>query len=172
MEFLCINNEMPSIFDGYKADHPTAVARLRGGPNSPDLRGDVLFYQLDNGVYIKAYVVGIPSTNSKGEKTRFHGFHIHQNGNCNPGTSDKPFPSVGNHFNPTDEDHPFHTGDLPPILSNDGIGILSVYTTAFTILNILEKSVILHENADDFITQPSGNSGAKIACGRIMPYHY
>ena len=61
---------------------------------------------------------------------------------------------------------------MPPILASDGIGILSVYTSYFTVADIINKSVVLHENYDDFTTQPFGNSGAKIACGRILPYNY
>ena len=38
--------------------------------------------------------------------------------------------------------------------------------------DIINKSVVLHEGYDDFSTQPAGNSGAKIACGRILPYNY
>lgn len=172
MEFSCLNNEMTNIFSSYKPNHPTAIAILVGGPTAPDLKGDVLFYQLDDGVYIKAYIVGIPDINSKGEKTRFHGFHIHERGNCYPGTKEEPFPFVGGHFNPTNKDHPFHAGDLPPVLACDGVGILSFFTNAFTVLNILERSIILHENRDDLTSQPSGDSGKKIACGFIRPYHY
>lgn len=172
MSFLCLNREMPDIFSSYTPNHPTAIARLKGGPNAPDLRGDVLFYQLDNGVYIKAYIVGIPMTNSKGEPTRFHGFHIHERGDCFVGSQDNQFPNTGNHYNPNNLEHPFHAGDLPPILANDGIGILCFYTTSFTVRNIIERSIILHEGPDDFTSQPSGNSGSKIACGKIMPYFY
>ena len=172
MDFLCLNRDMPNIFSSYRPNHPTAIARLQGGLNAPDLKGDILFYQLDNGVYIKAYITGIPGTDSKGNPTRFHGFHIHERGDCSVGTESNAFPYTGNHFNPTNEEHPFHAGDLPPILSSDGIGILSVYTTAFTVHDILERSIILHENIYDFTTQPSGASGAKIACGRIIPYFY
>ncbi|MDO5009770.1 MAG: superoxide dismutase family protein, partial [Intestinibacter bartlettii] len=73
---------------------------------------------------------------------------------------------------PSESEHPFHAGDLPPILASDGIGILSVYTSYFTVADIINKSVVLHENNDDFTTQPAGNSGAKIACGKIVPYNY
>ena len=68
--------------------------------------------------------------------------------------------------------HPFHAGDLPPILSANGIGILSVFTDAFRVVDIIERSIILHDGPDDFTSQPSGMSGNKIACGVIMPYHY
>lgn len=172
MDFPITNNEMTKIFSSYIPNYPTAIAKIQGNEDNPSLKGEVLFYQLDNGVYIKAYIIGIPSVNSKGEPTKFHGFHIHEVGNCELGTSQDPFPSTGSHFNPSNDKHPFHAGDLPPILSANGVGILSVFTNAFRVINILERSIILHEDRDDFTSQPSGMSGIKIACGKILPYHY
>lgn len=172
MEFPIINNEMTKVFSSYRPNYPTAIAKIQGNENNPSLRGEVLFYQLDKGVYIKAYIIGIPNTNSKGEPTKFHGFHIHEVGDCNLGTSQDPFPSTGEHFNPGNNKHPFHAGDLPPILSANGVGILSVFTNNFRVIDILERSIVLHEDRDDFTSQPSGMSENKIACGKILPYHY
>lgn len=170
MDKSCPKYNIPQIFSLYNAGNPDAYAKLKGGNIAPCINGDIFFYQLQDGVYIKAYITGIPLTKSNGEQSRFHGFHIHQNGDCAIGTSQNPFPSTGNHFNPTNQPHPFHAGDLPPILSSNGIGILSVYTSYFNIEDIIGKSIILHENSDDFVTQPSGNSGSKLACGVIIPY--
>lgn len=172
MDLPTINNEMSKVFSSYRPKHPTAIAIIQGSEIAPSLMGEVLFYQLDNGVYIKAYIMGIPKTNSKGEPVKFHGFHIHENGNCSLGTANEPFPSTGEHFNPNNNKHPFHAGDLPPILSSNGIGILSVFTDSFRVIDIIERSIIIHEGADDFSSQPSGMSGLKIGCGVILPYHY
>lgn len=172
MEFSCINNEMPRIFTSYNPSCPDAIALIQGSASTSSIRGEVLFYQLLSGVYIKAYIVGIPETNSNGEQMRFHGFHIHERGNCSMGTPSDPFPSTGDHYNPENQLHPFHAGDLPPILSANGVGILSVFTNAFNVRDILSRSIILHDSPDDFTTQPSGNSGKKIACGVIIPYHH
>lgn len=172
MELPIINNKMTRLFLSYRAEYPSAVAIINGSESTSSIRGEVLFYQLNDGVYIKAYITGIPDTNSKGEPTRFHGFHIHENGNCSQNNTNESFPYTGNHFNPTNADHPFHAGDLPPILSANGIGILSVFTDAFRVVDIIERSIILHDGPDDFTSQPSGMSGNKIACGVIMPYHY
>lgn len=171
MDKSCPKYDIPQIFSMYNAGEPDAYAKLRGGTIAPCINGDIFFYQLQDGVYIKAYITGIPTKKSNGEESHFHGFHIHQNGDCSVGTSHAPFPSTGDHFNPTNKPHPFHAGDLPPILSSNGIGILSVYTDNFTVNDIIGKSIILHESADDFITQPSGNSGLKIACGIIIPFN-
>lgn len=172
MNFPKLNNKMTRIFSSYRPDYPTAIAIITGNEDNSSIRGEVLFYQLDDGVYIKAYIIGIPDTDSNGNPTKFHGFHIHEVGNCNTSTSQDPFPATGGHFDTDDTKHPFHSGDLPPILSANGTGILSVFTNSFRVIDIIEKSIILHETSDDFTSQPSGMSGAKIACGVILPYHY
>lgn len=172
MEFPIINNEMTKVFSSYMPNYPTAIARVQGNENNPSLKGEVLFYQLDDGVYIRAYIINLPNVNSKGEYTKFHGFHIHEFGNCDIGTPQDPFSSTGGHFNPNNNKHPFHAGDLPPILSANGIGILSFFTNSFSVLDILERSIVIHDGNDDFTSQPSGMSGTKIACGKISPYHY
>ena len=172
MDLEIINNNMTRVFSSYRPEYPTAIAIIQGNEDNLSLRGEVLFYQLENGVYIKAYIMGIPDTNSKGQPVKFHGFHIHERGDCSLGTSEDPFPSTGGHFNPNNNQHPFHAGDLPPILSANGIGILSVFTYSFRVIDIIEKSIVLHEGPDDFASQPAGMSGNKIACGVIFPYHY
>lgn len=172
MQFPIINTEMTKIFSSYKPNHPTAIARVQGNEQNSSIRGEVLFYQLDGGVYIRAYILGIPTTNSKGEPTKFHGFHIHEKGNCNLDMNNDSFSSTGGHFNPDNNQHPLHAGDLPPILCANGIGVLSVFTDGFSVIDIIEKAIVIHEGPDDFTSQPSGMSGDKIACGVILPYHY
>ena len=71
------------------------------------------------------------------------------------------------HFNPGGMSHPFHAGDLPPLLSNQGYAWTAFFDRRFTIEEIIGKSVVIHAHADDFTTQPSGNSGNPIACGEI-----
>ena len=63
--------------------------------------------------------------------------------------------------------HIHEYGDLPPILNCNGYAWQSFLTDKFTVSEILGRSVIVHASADDFMTQPSGNSGAKIGCGII-----
>lgn len=172
MDLPVTNNEMTKLFSSYVSSHPTAIARIQGSDQYHSIRGEVLFYQLDQGVYIKAYILGLPDTDSNGQPTKFHGFHIHEIGNCTSSTSSDPFPGTGDHFNPNNNDHPFHAGDLPPILSANGIGVLSVFTNSFRVIDIIERSIVIHEGPDDFTSQPAGMSGAKIACGVILPYFY
>ena len=151
-------------------NHPDAYANILGSAENPTLQGTVKFYSAGDGTLVEAIIFGLPHDTL--HSSRFYGFHIHENGNCSQNNTNESFPYTGNHFNPTNADHPFHAGDLPPILSANGIGILSVFTDAFRVIDIIERSIILHDGPDDFTSQPSGMSGNKIACGVIMPYHY
>ncbi len=62
----------------------------------------------------------------------------------------------------------FINGDLPPLIENNGYAYMSVLLNKFSINEIIGKTVIIHDMPDDFTTQPSGNSGTKIACGVIQ----
>ena len=63
--------------------------------------------------------------------------------------------------------HPQHTGDMIPILGNQGYAWTSFYDKRFKIPEIIGRSVIIHAMPDDFMTQPSGASGVRIGCGVI-----
>ena len=102
------------------------------------------------------------------EKNNFWGFHIHENGNCDEGDLEDPFKNAGEHFTMEDELHPNHTGDLPMIYSNNGYSFMIYYSDRFKPDDVIGKSVIIHKNFDDITTQPSGNSGKRIACGVIV----
>ena len=58
-------------------------------------------------------------------------------------------------------------GDLQPVLSNDGTAWMEIYTGRFYPMDVVGRTIVLHEMPDDFKTQPSGDSGMKIACGEI-----
>lgn len=92
----------------------------------------------------------------------FYGFHIHELGDCSHN-----FAGTGGHYNPNNQPHPYHAGDLPPITSCDGYSWMCVYIQQLRLPDVIGRSVILHGMADDFTTQPSGNSGEKIACGVV-----
>ena len=138
---------------------PDAVAKIHGGEQAPCLKGSVKFYQLPGGVLVEAELTGLPSQPPSG----FFAFHIHEGGSCEgPG-----FSQTGNHFNPKNEPHPLHAGDLPPLLENRGRAYLQVLTERFRVEEIVGRTVVIHSGPDDFSTQPSGNPGSKIACGVI-----
>lgn len=138
--------------------HPNAVAQIRGGAVAPRITGRVEFYQERGSVLVIARIFGFPA-----DKSEFYGFHIHRGESC--GGTD--FSETGGHYNPTDESHPNHGGDLPPLLSCHGEAFLAVRTGRFRVCDIIGKTVVIHSDADDFQSQPSGNAGAKIACGVI-----
>ncbi len=139
---------------------PDAYAKIKGNPSYPEIEGTVKFYGVHGGTVVVADIKNLPTSN------QFHGFHIHEGERCS-GTEDDPFKNAGGHYNPTETLHPNHAGDLPPILSANGMAYSVFYTTKFYPEDIVEKTVILHENAEDFKTQPSGNAGMMIACGEI-----
>ncbi len=89
------------------------------------------------------------------------------NGTSCTGNSSDEFADAKTHYNPQNCPHPYHAGDLPPLIENDGYSYMSVFINKFTVKDIIGKVVIIHEMPDDFTTQPSGNSGTKIACGEI-----
>jgi superoxide dismutase, Cu-Zn family len=101
-----------------------------------------------------------------------HGFHVHETGNC----ASADFMSAGNHFNPTHKPHgpqdgPHHAGDMPSLLADPSGKIDEKFTLTGVTLGgtdgFVGHAVILHASADNFDAQPSGNSGARIACGVI-----
>lgn len=143
-------------------NRPQAVAWVQGGTQAPKLSGLVKFYNTPyGGILVEAEIFGLPNQ-SVPNSSNFYGMHIHENGDC----SDH-FTRTGDHYNPGGQPHPEHAGDLLPLLGNQGYAWSAFYDKRFQIRDILGRSVIIHAMPDDFATQPSGNSGAKIGCGVI-----
>ncbi len=128
--------------------------------------GTVMFHQEGAGVFMHAHVTGL----KPGQE---HGFHIHDKGDCSSGDG----MSTGGHFNPTgkphgpqDADH--HGGDLPALKADaSGHAELRVMLPGLTIgggaTDITGRGMIVHAMPDDYKTQPTGNSGARLACAVI-----
>lgn len=115
---------------------------------------------------------------ARGLPPGLHAVHIHAVGKCDP----PDFNSAGPHFNPTNKQHGAlnpqgpHAGDLPNLnVGPDGTGRLETATEQITLgggptslWDADGASLIVHAAPDDFKTDPTGNSGARIACGVIM----
>lgn len=149
---------------------PSATATLQGAPEDSDFSGTVTFTQDGDGVRVLADLAGV-------DKPGKHGFHIHETGECSHGTGGKHFTSAGGHFNPTSAEHacpptePRHAGDLGNIeVGSNGAGRMELVTTGISLSgsnSIVGKAVLLHAGEDDCKTQPTGNSGDRIACGVV-----
>ena len=128
--------------------------------------GEVTFTETDGGVAIAAHITGAPAGSL--------GFHIHEVGDC----SSADFTSAGGHFNPADMPHGAptdmerHAGDLGNVeVAEDGTAHHEATSSMITVApgpsSIVGLGVILHEKADDLVTQPTGAAGGRIACGVI-----
>jgi superoxide dismutase, Cu-Zn family len=103
-----------------------------------------------------------------------HGFHVHEKGDC----SAPDAASAGGHFNPTNKPHgnpaspEHHAGDMPALVADASgnasfQGDLTPMSIGGGVTDVVGKAVIVHKDADDYTTQPTGNSGARVACGVI-----
>ena len=128
---------------------------------------NLVLMSMGDGVHFTGRITGLPPGP--------HGFHIHENGDCSaPDAS-----SAGGHFNPTGAAHgapdaaAHHLGDLGNIEADSyGNAEVNVHVGGITLgegaNSIKGKAVIVHAAADDFQTQPTGNAGARLACGVIQ----
>lgn len=156
---------MDNLFDMLKQP-PEAAAYIKGSRKYPNICGRVLFYTVGNAVLVRSEIMGLPEKSAKCQSPLF-AFHIH-GGNAYTGTAEDPFSNAGMHYNPDNCPHPYHAGDMPPLFGVNGNALSVFLTDRFTVNEIIGKTVIIHANPDDFKTQPSGNSGEKIACGVIL----
>lgn len=145
---------------------PSATARLEP-TKGHQARGTVHFVQSGDQLHIKGEVSGLKPN---GE----HGFHVHEKGDCSSGDG----MSAGGHFNPHNTRHgktmgtERHTGDLPSLLANaQGKASIDVKISGPRVGSgaddIVGRGLIVHENPDDFTTQPTGDAGGRVACAVI-----
>ncbi len=128
------------------------------------VKGELTVSNEGDAVHIRGDITGL----APGKE---HGFHVHEFGKC-----DLPdFASAGQHFNPTKSPHGDHLGDLPNVMADDsGHATINAIVKGPNLVDkdgapseILGKALIVHAMPDDYKTQPSGGSGARIACGVI-----
>ncbi len=130
-----------------------------------NVSGIVTFTQVDNGIQVEADIDGL----TPGQ----HGFHVHEYGDCSApdGTS------TGGHFNPDHKNHGAptdaerHVGDLGNVTADStGHAHLSMIDNVISFSgphSIIGRGIIVHAGEDDLKTQPTGNAGARVACGTI-----
>jgi len=145
---------------------PQAEAAITGSESYPGLSGTVRFYQTRKGVIVLAEISGLPHSDLPCHE-RVFGFHIHQGTDCG-GNMDDPFADAMSHYDPYGCEHPRHAGDLPTLFENNGFALSLFLTHRFSVNEVIGKTIIIHDQPDDFTTPPSGNSGTKIACGVIQ----
>lgn len=127
--------------------------------------GSVTLSEDPAGMMINVSATGMPAG--------VHGLHLHEKGLCEGPT----FESAGKHLNPGGKQHgkdnPMgaHLGDLPNLtVAADGMATVSIPGAAATLAQLVDAdgtSLVVHAKADDYKTDPSGNSGDRIACAVI-----
>lgn len=150
---------------------PRAYASIRGGPLAPDLKGYATFTEVPDGTEVHVEVSGLPPyqpASGNQQPVGPFGFHIHEKGSCEIGDRGNPFQAAGEHWNPTKQPHGNHAGDFPVLFSNNGYTRMNFYTNRFLPADIIGKSIIIHQNPDDYRSQPAGNAGKRLACGIIQ----
>ncbi len=150
-----------------------AVAYATISNAAGDKRGTAEIWQdLDKVVHVDVQLTGLPPGP--------HGIHFHAAGLCDPGGA-TPFATAGAHFNPLGRQHGLdnpagpHGGDAPNFTANsDRSGRASFATDrvsltdgSTSLFDADGSSIVIHAAADDQISQPAGNSGARIACGVV-----
>ncbi len=149
-------------------------AEIHGGPLAPNIGGIVNFYNVPGGTEVCADISGLPkyqpASVTNGDPIGPHGFHIHQYGNCEVGDPDNPFQAAGGHWSPDSQPHGNHAGDFPVLFSNNGRSIMCFFTNRFKPRDVIGRSIIIHQNPDDYRSQPAGDAGKRLSCGLIKNY--
>jgi superoxide dismutase, Cu-Zn family len=160
------NRERPDNSNA-PADGKVLKASAKVNPTQGNaVKALITFTAVDGGVTVVADAEGL--TPGK------HGFHVHEFGDCSAPDGS----SAGAHFNPNKTKHggpdssERHVGDLGNLVADETGKAHYERTDKIISLrgpnSIIGKSIVIHSGEDDFKTQPSGNSGARVACGVIV----
>jgi len=167
----------PQAVGASRSDSPVTDAPMqRAGAVLRDREGREVaiatLVQEENGVHFSVISNALPAGRLA--------VHVHENGVCEP----PDFASAGGHFAPRGHQHGLenpagpHAGDLPNIrVAPDGAGEVEALNPWVSLREgetgyLLESggtSIVVHEMTDDYFTDPSGNSGDRIACGVVEP---
>jgi Cu-Zn family superoxide dismutase len=167
---LCIITIATIIACKSNAVSKTNVLTVSLEPKSGStVSGTATFTEKSGVVYFEAKL--------KGLKPGLHGIHIHEKADCSAADAT----SAGGHWNPTHVKHgkwndaEHHKGDIGNLTADEkGNATIFLKTDEWCIgcgdtnKDILGKGLIVHDKADDFVTQPTGNAGARVACSAII----
>lgn len=158
----------PSPSGGSAGSVPMAQVTLTPAFGSA-VTGQLQIVPMGDGVQVTGQITGLQPGST-------HAIHIHENGDCSaPDAS-----SAGGHFNPAGSEHgkvargAHHAGDMDNIVADaNGTSQVDRHASgpsldAGAADNVIGRAVIVHATADDYTSQPSGNAGARLACGVIV----
>lgn len=162
--FLAGCTQDASHIQKQKIQFKKAIAVLHP-TNGNNVKGIVRFAKTADGIQVEAEIEGL--------KPGKHGFHIHQYGDCSSGDGK----SAGGHFNPEGAAHAGpdhekrHIGDLGNITADENGKATFSRLDKVLHLNgedsIIGRGVIVHADADDLKSQPTGAAGGRVACGVV-----
>lgn len=144
----------------------SAEATMRGYTDTA-IHGTTTFYEAGDSLLVMAEIHGLTPGAS-------YGIHVHEFGDCStPEASGDHFMPEQPHGNPFDPEGTHHAGDLPNVQADSaGVGRMSFMSGTINLeggdISVLDRSVVLHALPDDYITQPAGGTGERIACGVIV----
>lgn len=130
--------------------------------------GRLVLVPMGGGVHVTGEIGGLPANGT-------HGFHIHEKGDCSAADAS----SAGGHFNPTASPHgrpgsaPHHAGDGDNLVADrEGVARVNAHFAGVVLggaaaNDVIGRALVVHAAADDYRSQPAGNSGARVACGVI-----
>jgi Cu-Zn family superoxide dismutase len=157
---------LPILIGGCTTIEPAGGAPMALVNSAGQSVGTVRAWQTAGGVSFRISAAGLPHG--------IHGLHVHAVGRCDP----PEFTSAGGHWNPADKKHGMnnpagpHAGDLPNVeVAANGVLNATVTLPNATMAALLDadgSALVLHAGPDDYVTDPSGNSGARIACAVIQ----
>jgi len=144
-----------------------AQANLAGASGSL-VSGRIELMPMGDGVHLTGTIGGL-------QPNSVHGIHVHEKGDCSAADAS----SAGGHFNPTGSAHgragsaTHHAGDMDNVVAGaDGTVSVNIHLAGVTLgggaaNDIADRAIVVHGNADDYTSQPAGNSGPRVACGVI-----
>jgi Cu-Zn family superoxide dismutase len=177
--YSCAALLLPVLTGCHHAAPPSAAPTGGGAP-----RPRAVFVVIDSNGARSGQITGSEAGGSvvleilvRGLTPGQHGMHLHSNPSCEPPS----FQSAGGHFNPAGKQHGVrnpmgpHAGDLPNLtVTPDGVGRAQVTLPGWTLapgphsISQPGTALVIHAAPDDELTDPSGNSGARVACGVIL----